>query len=310
MSKTLATIDTHADIAFDLEDAKHGNPYTKEAHEYFQRLQFKNLLGRFDVETAANKVESYFKEITDKKEAEQILEEAGQAEVLGAALTEDNGNVLPLFAHPSGYGRLTLCYGREKIYSIVCSQELEMEYLFTRLSELAGKVKTFAMFDLKKYLPAIHIPKQEACFDVTVAAYLLNPLKSDYDYEDVAREQLTLMIDEKAEPMTRACYEAYTAFAAVPPLTGKMQEEGMYHLFTDIEMPLVFTLFDMECAGIQVEAQALKFYGEQLGGRIVELEKEIYEMAGETFNINSPKQLGVVLFDHMQLPNGKKTKTG
>lgn len=310
MSKTLATINTHADIAFNLENAKHGNPYTKEAHEYFQRLQFKNLLNRFDVETSANKVETCFKEITDRQEADRIFQEAGQAEVLGAALTEDNGNVLPLFAHPSGYGRLTIAYGKEKVYSIVCSQDMEMEYLFTRLSELAEKVGTFAMFDLKTYLPVVKIVKQESCFDATVAAYLVNPLKNDYGYEDVAREQLNLMIDEKAEPMTKACYEAYTAFAAVPLLTKKMQEDGMYHLFTDIEMPLVFTLFDMECAGIQVEAEALKFYGEQLGGRIVELEKEIYEMAGETFNINSPKQLGAVLFDHMQLPNGKKTKTG
>ena len=78
----------------------------------------------------------------------------------------------------------------------------------------------------------------------------------------------------------------------------------------EIEMPLVFTLFDMEQAGVKVEAESLKAYGEQLGGKIVELEKEIYEEAGETFNINSPKQLGVVLFEHLNLPNGKKTKTG
>lgn len=310
MSKTLATIDTHAEIEFQLEDARHGNPYTKEAHDYFQRLQFKNLLSRFDVETSVNDVESSFKEVTDKKEVERIFEEAAKAGAVGAALTEDNGNVLPLFAHPSGYGRLTIAYGKDQVWSIVCSPEVEMDYLFGRLSELAEKTETFAMFDLKKYLPVLTITKQEHCFDVTVAAYLLNPLKSDYDYEDVAREQLNLMIDEKAEPMTKACYEAYTAYAASGILREKMQAQGMYHLFTDIEMPLVFTLFDMEQAGIQVEAEALKFYGEQLGGRIVELEKEIYEEAGETFNINSPKQLGVVLFDHMQLPNGKKTKTG
>lgn len=310
MSKTLATINTHAEIEFNLEAAKHGDPYTKEAHDYFQRLQFKNLLSRFDVESSVNDVESFFKEITDKKEAEKVFAEAAKADTIGAALTEDNGNVLPLFAHPSGYGRLTIAYGKDQVRSIPCSPEMEMDYLFTKLSELAGKAKTFAMFDLKKYLPVLQIRSPEHCFDATVAAYLLNPLKNDYTYEDVAREQLNLMIDEKAEPMTKACYEAYTACTAAGILREKMQAQGMYHLFTDIEMPLVFTLFDMEQAGIQVEAETLKFYGEQLGGRIVELEKEIYEAAGETFNINSPKQLGVVLFDHMQLPNGKKTKTG
>ena len=84
----------------------------------------------------------------------------------------------------------------------------------------------------------------------------------------------------------------------------------MEHLFTDIEMPLAFTLFDMEQAGVKVKAEELKVYGQQLGGKINELETEIYEIAGETFNINSPKQLGVVLFEHLNLPNGKKTKTG
>ena len=78
----------------------------------------------------------------------------------------------------------------------------------------------------------------------------------------------------------------------------------------DIEMPLVFTLYDMEVNGVKVEAEALKYYGDQLGAKIVELEKDIYEEAGETFNINSPKQLGVVLFENMKIPGGKKTKTG
>lgn len=75
-------------------------------------------------------------------------------------------------------------------------------------------------------------------------------------------------------------------------------------------MPLLFALYEMEQAGVQIEGDALKIYGDQLGRRIVELEKEIYGLAGESFNINSPKQLGVVLFEHLGLPGGKKTKTG
>ena len=84
----------------------------------------------------------------------------------------------------------------------------------------------------------------------------------------------------------------------------------MLHLFEDIEMPLVFTLYDMERNGIRAEGEALKVYSSQLGGRISELEKEIYEMAGESFNINSPKQLGVILFEKLLLPGSKKTKSG
>ncbi|HAX51360.1 DNA polymerase I [Muricomes intestini] len=310
MSKTLATIDIHADIAFDLNAAAYGNPYTQEAYVYFQRLQFKNMMDRFDVEASGNTLESYFKEITDKKEAERIFAEAARAECTGAAITEDTENVPPLFAHPSGYGRVTVAYGKDKVYSILSDADMDMDYLLGKLSDVAGTVKTFSMFDLKKYLSDVKIIRQENCFDVAVAAYLLNPLTNHYDCDDVAREQLDITVDGKTDSMTKACYEAYTAFACAEPMREKMQAEGMYHLFTDIEMPLVFTLFDMEQAGIQVEAEALRFYGEQLGGKIVELEKEIFEMAGESFNINSPKQLAVVLFEHMKLPNGKKTKTG
>ena len=84
----------------------------------------------------------------------------------------------------------------------------------------------------------------------------------------------------------------------------------MDRLFREVEMPLVFTLREMERAGVKVEAAALKAYGEQLGGRIVELEQEIYQLAGEEFNINSPKQLGVILFEKLEMPHAKKTKTG
>lgn len=310
LSKTLATIDIHADVPFDLEAARHGNMYTKEAHDYFQRLQFKNLLGRFDVEADSNDVEEYFKEITEKAEIEQVFAEAMKAKLVGVGISEDAGNVLPLFAHESGYGRISLAYDREKIYTIPADMEVTMDYLFGKLTELAKKVDTFVLCNLKKYLSLISVEKEEHCFDPILAAYLLNPLKNDYDFEDIAREQLNLIIDEKADEKTKSCYEAYTAFASVEILKKKLDETKMKKLFDEIEMPLLFTLYDMEHAGVKIEADALKTYGEQLGSKIVELEKNIYDKAGEVFNINSPKQLGVILFEKMGLPNGKKTKTG
>lgn len=310
LSKTLATIDIHADVPFDLEAARHGNMYTKEAHDYFQRLQFKNLLGRFDVEADSNDVEEYFKEITEKAEIEQVFAEVMKAKLVGVGISEDAGNVLPLFAHESGYGRISLAYDREKIYTIPADMEVTMDYLFGKLTELAKKVDTFVLCNLKKYLSLISVEKEEHCFDPILAAYLLNPLKNDYDFEDIAREQLNLIIDEKADEKTKSCYEAYTAFASVEILKKKLDETKMKKLFDEIEMPLLFTLYDMEHAGVKIEADALKTYGEQLGSKIVELEKNIYDKAGEVFNINSPKQLGVILFEKMGLPNGKKTKTG
>ena len=126
----------------------------------------------------------------------------------------------------------------------------------------------------------------------------------------MAREQLNIVIEEKSEAYVKVCYEAYTAFKGSDLLDKKLEETQMLHLFEDIEMPLVFTLYDMEKMGSVREGEALKVYSSQLGGRISELEKEIYEMAGESFNINSPKQLGVILFEKLLLPGSKKTKSG
>ena len=310
MSKVLATIKLDAEIEFSLEDAKYGDPYTKEAHELFQRLQFKNLLGRFDVEVSANDVEESFREVTEKTEVEKIFAEAAKAKTVGVAFSKDAGNVLPLFAHPSGFGRIALCYGEDKIVTIPCDMDTDFEYLAEKVSELAKTAERFSMCGLKEFLPWIPDATAERSFDVIVAAYLLNPLKNDYDYEDVAREHLNLLIDEKLDESAKACYEAYTAYASVKVLSEKLKAEGMEKLFREIEMPLVFTLYDMQQAGIKVEAEELKAYGDQLGTRIVELEKEIYELAGETFNINSPKQLGVILFEKLEMPHAKKTKTG
>ena len=177
------------------------------------------------------------------------------------------------------------------------------------MEHLAEKT-VLALFDVKAALSHIHIGSPDTCFDVGIAAYLLNPLKSDYTWQDVAAEHLSLLVDEKIEGDRKTCYEAYTVWAAAAALEEKLKETGTENLFRSIEMPLAFTLFAMEQAGVRIEADALRFYGEQLGAKIVELEKEIYEQAGEEFNINSPKQLGVILFEKLKLPHGKKTKTG
>lgn len=312
LSKELATINIDAPVDYDFAEAKLKDLYTEAAYEYFQRLQFKNLLSRFDVQAKSNSVEDAFRIITDKEEARRIVDKAKTAETAGLVLYKNLKNVLPLFASGAGFGGIGIAFGKEDIYCIPAGEGIEESWLLEQAREIANNVARFVMFDLKSALPYIPIrpEREEHCFDATVAAYLLNPLKNDYTFEDVAREQLNLMIDPKADTEAKVCYEAYTAYAASEPLWEKLTETQMDRLFKQIEMPLVFTLFDMEQNGVMIESEALRFYGDQLGSKIVELEKEIYEMAGEEFNINSPKQLGVVLFEHMQLPNGKKTKTG
>ena len=310
LSKELATINVKADFPYELSEAKLGNLYTEEAYIFFQKLEFKNLLSRFDVSAPANKVEDGFKIITSKSEAEKVFVQAEEASTIGAVIFKDLENVLPLFADQAGLGGIGLCFSKEESYCIKVEKDITGEWLLKKLADVAEKAETYAMFHLKESMEQVTIRNQANCFDVSVAAYLLNPLKNNYTWEDVAREHLGLMIDEKIDQDMKACYESYVNYASVEVLRQKLRDTKIDTLFRDIEMPLVFTLFDMEQNGIRVEADALKQYGDQLAGKIAELEKEIYEEAGETFNINSPKQLGVVLFENMKLPGGRKTKTG
>ncbi len=306
MSKELATIECSADFAYDFSEAKLGNIYTEEAYAYFQRLQFKNLLGRFEVTAPSNSVEDFFRVITERREAEAVFERAKREKTAGAVIFKDMENVLPLFAGSADLGGVGLCFSERDIYCVRCVDGIEKDWLLNELSAVGDCVDRFAMFDLKTSLAYLKMQRREHCFDVLVAAYLLNPLNSGYTYEDVAREQLDIVIAEKEEQHVKICYEAYTVFAAADKLERKLSKSGMDRLFYEIEMPLVFTLYEMEKNGVKAEAEALKVYGGQLYGRITELEREICEDAGENFNINSPKQLGVILFEKMGIKGGKK----
>ena len=310
MSKELATICVDADFAYDLESAKLGNLYTEEAYVYFQRLQFKNLLSRFEVSGPENKVADSFKVITRKRDAWEIFEQAKTKKVVGISFYKDTTNVLPLFIYEAGLTGVGIAFSQKDIYVITTDGDIRIDELLQKVEEVSHQGPTVSIFGVKEALEYIPNVKQDACFDGIIAAYLLNPLKNDYEFTDIAREQLDLLIDSKEEETQKAFYEAYTAYASYQSLLDKLTEKQMDGLFLRVEMPLVFTLAAMEKTGVKVDAPALKVYGEELGKQIVKIEQEIYEMTGEEFNINSPKQLAVVLFEHLGLPNGKKTKTG
>ena len=310
LSKTLATIKLDAEIDYELADAKLGNLYTDEAYVYFQKLQFKNLLGRFETSELSNKIEDAFETITNKEKAEQIFEDAVKAERVGIALCKNTEDVLPLFADQAEFAGIALCCSDEHVYYIKTGNDISSAWLKEQTVQLVEKNECCIFFDVKNAMGELGSLPVSHCFDGTIAAYLLNPLKSDYTGEDVARERLNLLIEDKLPDDSKACYEAYTGWKAAPILQEQLKENNMWKLFVDVEMPLVETLYDMEQCGVRVEADELKAYGEKLGVRIHELEQEIYEEAGEIFNINSPKQLGVILFEKMGLQGGRKTKTG
>lgn len=164
--------------------------------------------------------------------------------------------------------------------------------------------KCVCALDVKALLKHIKSDDPMAVFDAGVAAYLLNPLKSSYTYDDMAKEYLNGRIlpareellgkktvekawEESAEGLAAwACYMAYTALACRKPMCEALRDTGMWNVYTQIELPLIFTLDSMEKWGISVKSEELKSYGEKLSVRIGELEKQIWQQAGEEFNIN------------------------
>ncbi len=167
----------------------------------------------------------------------------------------------------------------------------------------------------------------ENVYDAAVAEYLIQPLKNQYVAEDLASEYLGMSVPGYAEIFGKktliqvveempqemcafACYEAYICSKVAQMQCDTLQEKQMDTLYREIELPLIFTLADMELQGIAIDASALSEYGQRLAERLTTLEQKIYEEAGEEFNINSPKQLGIILFEKMEMPGAKKTKTG
>lgn len=225
---------------------------------------------------------------------------------------------------------LAICTGPEEVFCITAKEgQITGEWLTEEVKKLCDENSKHSIWvlDLKSMLPILNLADQAPVYDAGVAGYLLNPLKDTYGYDDLARDYLSMTIpsqseligkgnlgdlleagDEKA--VTCACYMGYIAWKAAEPLKSRLEQEEMYKLYTEIEMPLIYSLWHMEQEGILVKRDKLKEYGDTLKVGIKKLEAEIYAETGKEFNINSPKQLGEILFGEMQLPGGKKTKTG
>ncbi len=320
LSKVLATIKTDCGVALDYEKAKAEGYFTKEAYELFKKLEFKNMLGRFEKDSQSDRdgMKDVFKIVSELAEAERVWETAGQKENAGFYFLKDR--------EQKGFAGLALAFSDREVFFFPAEGFLTEEYLACKMRELSGKIR-LATYDIKNQYAYLSDDSTERYFDVLIAAYLLNPLKNDYEIEDIAGEYLNLMIpgrkqvfgkesvrtlfeSQRQQAVWFACYGAYVSLKAWKPLKERLKETGMLSLMEEIEMPLSLVLYSMEEEGVLVRREELKHYGDALTGRISELEKEIYHKAGVEFNINSPKQLGEVLFEKLGLPEGKKTKTG
>lgn len=327
LSKILATIKVDCSLDFKVEDAVFDTIYNENAYGYFKRLEFKSLLNRFQVQVTRN---------TEIEETFQLIETIPEAEKVFKDLEKAKGIPGFVFIKEEEVLGLSVALGDEEAYFIKAGEELTEAYLAGKLKALAQD-KKLATLNLKQQL---HLPSfgtvftssenarlQENIFDASIAAYLLNPLSDSYQHDDIARDYLNLTIPSQSELFAKSklsicmvenqkefihfcCYQALIACKAAPIIMEALKKADMYKLFCEIEMPLVYTLYDMEDRGIRVNRQELKEYGDRLSVSIKSLEAEIYRLVGEEFNINSPKQLGVILFDKLRLPFGKKTKTG
>ena len=183
---------------------------------------------------------------------------------------------------------------------------INLDFLKENLDKLFNRCKDtcFVTFSLKEKLTFLMNDYYPNLYDLSVAHYLLNPLVTEHNVEAVLDDYPDILSGEDTKLVARA------AFLSAPKLFEKIESLGMGDLYKNIEMPLVSTLYEMEERGIGINREELHKYSKELEVLIKNYEEEIYKMAGEEFNINSPKQLGVILFEKLRLPYGKKTKTG
>ena len=297
LSKELATICIDAPIAFRFEDAKLENYANAKSLALVKKWEFRSLIPRFSSEnTEESPVFSLKprKEVTDPYLFQIVVKDAVKQGELGLILAEEEEKVLYLALSDERLYRVPLNIAEEK------------------LPELFKACKIYTL-DSKKEMHLHEIFTEGEVYDLAIAAYLLNPLKESYFYDDLARDYLSLILPGKKElknSREEGTYQALIALKAKDALFSKLKEEGQWELYEKIELPLARTLYSMEKAGIMVDKEELLSYGKVLKEKLSELQKEIYAMAGEEFNINSPQQLGVILFEKMGIPGGKKTKTG
>ena len=277
MSKKLATIKTDAPYEYDWEAARTSNVFTKEAYELCQKLELKKLMAKFDLSEIPQEETVKTEVVSDFAEAETIFVKAENAELAAVSLKMSDHELQAVNVVFDG-----------KIYEIVCEGFMTEGYLLDKAERLLANGKNIVVSGLKDMLKVLHVEERTGIYDIDIANYLINPVVSVKPGE----------------------IDVLTVWKEFADAKKRLNELGMWELYTEMEMPLVFVLASMEIAGVKMNAQALKEYGDALAVKIAELEEKIYEQAGEKFNINSPKQLGVILFEKMQLPGSKKTKTG
>ena len=324
LSRRLAVISTDVDLDFDLKDAARREPDREALSRLFRDFEFSSLLQQISAGPA--KPEVPCKIVADTK---------ALAELVGAlrGVRTFACEMFPEKNTPQALIGMAIGAGRERFYIPLghdgAGQQLKTEEVWPALMPFWANPKiTKYAYDLKTALVLLPDLPVSAGMDLQLAAYLLNPARHSYTLDEVAWEYLQERVPSMAEaaggrgknqslapaPVDQAALSAGQRVAALLSLAEKLlaglDQAGASSLYRDVEMPLLFTLAGMEKKGVLVDAALLKQMSGELSQLLALSEEKIYRLAGETFNINSPKQLQMILFEKMQLPKGKKTKEG
>ena len=290
LSFDLATIRTDAPIDFALESAVWDHDYQPELHDWFRRLNFTSLSEKWGLQPADG--------VSAPSSALPTVDVADSAALRALEQAVTAAPCVAVLA-PDGLDTLTLCDGKA-CYALSWAQLGDDYNAFLRLLFSARVRKAgHNIKDLMRALLDEGLLTDGFVFDTALAAYLLDATAGSYDLPRLAQTYLGEELPD-----------AQSVWALQPVLHEKMDAQAMLPLYTDVELPLCPVLARMEQAGFLVDRKALYDFGESLTSSIEQLQQSIWALAGEPFNIQSPKQLGNVLFERLMLPAGKKTKTG
>lgn len=316
LSKTLATIKLDCPIPFEFSEATYHDPFNAEAYTLFEDLELKSFYKRFSVE---KKEELTFETvlIDDIDGYNALLAKLQKAKEVSFAWITQDGEALGV----------AVCMDLEHVYLIRFMMFITEAMVADNLLALSRDYQVqLACMHVKKLLSFLDFHEEDAVFDAGLAAYLLHPNQSEYEYDTLAKVYLDVTLPSEKEMLGKEklgyfsfedervqkwmAYQAIVPYKIKSVLREKLKETGMESLYDEMELPCLYALYEMEKNGIRVDGEALNQYGKKLRTRIEELTAEIHAMAGEEFNINSPKKLGEILFEKLGLKNGKKTKTG
>lgn len=316
LSRVLVEIDTNAPVEADFEQMKAGRPYSEDTYSLFKKLGFKSMLERVKTESADNKTDILI--LKDRNDTENFIKKLKDETAYVIISEEDKIQ--------------GIAFASENVTAWAeCGEGFsDKELVESAKTFFTGEIRKIA-HDGKKDIRILRkygIEITPFIFDTAIAAYILNPMRDSYNYDDISSEFLGEICPSEEEILGKgkskisifeldsekraefAARQALVNYRAKSVMDSKLKENGQTSLYYDIELPLIFVLADMENYGIKVDKKTLEKYKASLEESIEETTKEIYELAGEEFNINSPKQLGVILFEKLGLHGGKKTKTG